>query len=276
MHEPWGISGPQFLAIYGAALALTLAVQLAWPRVGPKAPADVHRPLDVYQVAYLAGGHHRTVDTAIAALLERGLLRVDTKGQLTAVSGAPTGPVEQAVYEAVRSRPRTAATLRTAEAVSAPVRSIGNDLRQRGLVAVASARFATGVVLVYVAVLLVGLARWANGSALHRPTGGLTVLLAVTAILLVLAVTSRKRPKVQLTKAGRAIVAAVRTDPAARRAQSGALLAGAASLVALGGFALYPDHATSLALKSGAGSSSGGGSSCGGSGGCGGGGGCGG
>ncbi|WP_134731796.1 TIGR04222 domain-containing membrane protein [Amycolatopsis nivea] len=271
MHEPWGISGPQFLAVYGSALALTLAVQLVWPLLR-QAPADVHRPLDVYQLACLVGGPHRTVDTAIAALLERGLLRVDRRGQLTAVSGAPTEPVEQAVCEAVRKRPHTASMLRTAEAV----RSIGNDLRTRGLVTVASASFATGVVLVYVALFAVGLARSVNGSGLHRPTAGLNVLLAITAILAVLAVAGRRRPKVRPTKAGRALVVAVRTDPVTQRAQSGALLFGAASLVALGGFAQYPDHATSLALTSGAGTSSGGGSSCGGGSGCGGGGGCGG
>lgn len=275
MHEPWGISGPQFLAVYGSALALTLAVQLVWPLLR-QAPADVHRPLDVYQLACLVGGHHRTVDTAIAAMLERGLLRVDSRGQLTAVSGAPTEPVEQAVYEAVRKRPHTASTLHTAETVSAPVRSIGNDLRKRGLVTIASASFATGVVLAYASLFIVGLVRSVNGSALHRPTAGLNVLLAITAILAVLAVAGRRRPKVRPTKAGRALVVAVRTDPATRRAQSGALLFGAASLVALGGFAQYPDHATSLALTSGAGTSSSGGSSCGGGSGCGGGGGCGG
>ncbi|WP_409465804.1 hypothetical protein [Amycolatopsis sp. GA6-003] len=150
MHEP--LSGSQFLVIYGTALALTLV----WPP---------HCPLDVYRLAYLAGGHQ-----ASAALT-----------------------------------------------ASAPVRSIGNELRQRGLVAVASARFATGVGLGFV----VGLVSSVNGSALHRPTAGLNVL----------------------------------------RAQSGALLVGAASL---GGFAPYPDHATSLALKSGVETLSGGGGGCGG------------
>lgn len=209
MHEPWGTSGPQFLVIYGSALALTLMV-----------------------------------DTRAGAVSRR--------------STRPCG-----------TGPQTTATLRTLDAVSAPVRSIGNDLCQRGLATVASARFATGVVLVYAALFVVGLVRSVNGFALHRPTAGLNVLLAITAVLSVLAVASRRRPKVHLTKAGRTMVVAVRTDPVAQRAQSGALLIDAASLVALDGLAQYPDHATSLGLKSGAGSSSGGGG-CGGRGGWGG------
>ncbi|MBN1094921.1 TIGR04222 domain-containing membrane protein [Blastococcus sp. TML/C7B] len=42
------------------------------------------RPLDVYDVAVLAGGLPRLVDTAVVALVESGLVRVDPSGEFHA------------------------------------------------------------------------------------------------------------------------------------------------------------------------------------------------
>ncbi|WP_033291698.1 TIGR04222 domain-containing membrane protein [Amycolatopsis jejuensis] len=283
MEQPWGLSGPQFLLIYGPALALVVIVQLAWPPIAravrKQPPADVRSPLDVYQLAYLAGGPHRTVDAAIASLLERGLLRVSTKGQLTAIAaGSPAGWVESAVHEACRGTAQTTAQLRKSGSVAPAVQAIGRDLEGRGLTLPSSMfnRFYTRLVLVYVALFAVGLIRSINGGTLHRPNEFLNGLLIATAMLAMFTLILRGNTKTRPTRAGRGIVAYARTDTKARKAYGGVAFVGAASLVALGGIALYPDHATSAALKSGAGSSSGGdgggdggGSGCGG-GGCGG------
>jgi hypothetical protein len=60
---------------------------------------------DVYDVAELAGGLPRVVDTAVVALLGRGRLKVDGAGRLQAV-GTAVHPVEAAVLELAGPRPR--------------------------------------------------------------------------------------------------------------------------------------------------------------------------
>ena len=68
---------------------------------------------DTYDLALLAGGPGRAVDTAIVALLGRGLLHVDGGGLLRTAGTAPVHPVEAAVHELVGDGPRrSAATVR--------------------------------------------------------------------------------------------------------------------------------------------------------------------
>ena len=70
---------------------------------GTRSPLLLTR--DVYDVAQLAGGLPRVVDTAVAALLERGRLTVDGSGRLQAV-GTAVHPVEAAVLDLAGPRPR--------------------------------------------------------------------------------------------------------------------------------------------------------------------------
>ncbi|WP_406629455.1 TIGR04222 domain-containing membrane protein [Amycolatopsis sp. WGS_07] len=290
MDEPWGISGPQFLLIYGLALAVVLVVQLSWPSFARSrkrnAPATVEAPLrpDVYQLAYLAGGADRAVDTAIATLLEQELLRVSSKGKLSAIGKRPRNGLERAVHDAAQGGTATVAKMRTATVVQPEVNKIREDLERRGLVTVAGDgldSFRAGVVAVYGVLLVIGIARAVNGAQLDRPIGGLIALLVVAGTLTLIAFSSRKaRQTARPTDAGHAIV--VQAKEEARAAQErpeefaaasrggGVLFAGAAGVVALGGIALYPDDEMSTALLSGGGSSwaggggSSGGSSCGG------------
>jgi hypothetical protein len=56
--------------------------------------------LDLYDVAWLAGGRRRATQTAVAALAERDRVRVaDPTGDLQAVGGGATHPVEAAVLD---------------------------------------------------------------------------------------------------------------------------------------------------------------------------------
>jgi hypothetical protein len=57
-------------------------------------------PLAVYDIAYLAGGPTRTVDTAVVALVLQGRLRVRSPGQLASVDLSRRHPVEAAVLDA--------------------------------------------------------------------------------------------------------------------------------------------------------------------------------
>ena len=57
--------------------------------------------LDVYDIAFLAGGAERVVDTALVALVESGRVRVHAPGELAVVEPARAHPVEAAVMDAV-------------------------------------------------------------------------------------------------------------------------------------------------------------------------------
>ncbi|MET9067351.1 TIGR04222 domain-containing membrane protein [Streptosporangium sandarakinum] len=63
-------------------------------------------PLGHYELAYLAGGPLRTVNTALAVLARGGGVRVSRGGQVSLVTGAPLSPdpVERAVLAALRDR----------------------------------------------------------------------------------------------------------------------------------------------------------------------------
>ena len=94
--------------------------------------------LHVYDVAHLAGGPERVADTAVVALLGRGLLRVDPAGRLQAV-GRPGGwgvrhPAEAAVLDAVGPRPRWSATTVRRQVTADPrVAALGRQLAAEGL-----------------------------------------------------------------------------------------------------------------------------------------------
>lgn len=60
-----------------------------------------HPALDVYDVAFLAAGTDRVVDTAVVALVRSGRLRVHSPGQLATSDPSPHHPVEAAVVHAV-------------------------------------------------------------------------------------------------------------------------------------------------------------------------------
>src|SRR3712207_7998499 len=69
-----------------------------------------HVPLlrpDLYEVAYLAGGPRRVVETAVVALVENGRLRVDrATGRLHVVDAHRRHPVEAVVLDAGGPRGR--------------------------------------------------------------------------------------------------------------------------------------------------------------------------
>lgn len=62
------------------------------------------RPLDVYDMAVLAGGLPRLVDTAIVAMVESGRVRVEPSGEFHADATSSPHPVEAAVLDAVGTR----------------------------------------------------------------------------------------------------------------------------------------------------------------------------
>ncbi len=293
MDDPWGISGPDFVVFYVTLLVAVLLVRLvvtgiagAWARRPGRAQPGP--PPTVYQLAFLAGGPDRAADAAIAALVERGQLRVNSYKQISKAGTQPVEPLERAVFDVAKLK--TTAVIRAKVRGSAAMRALADGLDQRGLLASANREVRAFGLVLQLAVLVLGVARLVNGIALGRPVG---ILLFLTLLAAVLAVASgaglkagTRRPSAAGHRVlGQARAAASGPMPAGALA-GGVLLGGAVAAVALGGWAMYPDDELSAALMpsagSGGGGSSGGsscsgsscssGSSCGGGGGCGGGG----
>lgn len=298
MH-PWGLSGPEFLWLYviGFAVGFVVAVGVR-RRVRRPRPAEPPAALDVVELGFLGGGPVNAVEVAVARLVGAGIVRVNRSGELSATSGArPTGqPLDDAVLGEL-DRPRMVAALLRRSAVDRVVTGIGESLVRRGLLvspAKAARARLVGPIVLYV-VFAVGIVRWANGMANDLPVGYLTVLLILTAFVLIfMNVRAVASPKARTVSGDRA-VAAVRkkgsdVDPLHRVAVSGprahpdanlsyaltlaapaALTPAAWSYASAGSFSTYvPTLSTSGSSGGGyscGGSSSGGGSSCGGGGG---------
>jgi hypothetical protein len=90
--------------------------------------------LHLYDVAYLAGGPDRVVDTALVALVESGRVRVHAPGELAVVEPGRSNPVEAAVMDAVGTQGhRTADTIRWRLADDERLLELGRSLAAAGL-----------------------------------------------------------------------------------------------------------------------------------------------
>ncbi|MEU4254255.1 TIGR04222 domain-containing membrane protein [Amycolatopsis sp. NPDC026612] len=293
MDDPWGISGPDFVAFYVTLLVAVVVVRLVvggiavvWARRPGRAQPGP--PPTVYEVAFLAGGPDRAADAAIAALVERGRLRVNSYKQISKVGTRPGEPLERAVFDIAKLK--TTAVIRAKVRESAAMRALADRLDERGLLSSANRQARTFGLVLQLAVLVLGVARLVNGIALGRPVGILLFLTLLAAVLTLVAGAGLKTATRKPSAAGHRLLGQARAAasgpvPAGALA-GGVLLGGAVAAVALGGWAMYPDDELSAALMpsagSGGGGSSGGsscsgsscssGSSCGGGGGCGGGG----
>lgn len=90
--------------------------------------------LDVYDIAFLAGGPDRVVDTALVALVAPGRVRVHSPGQLATVDLARRHPVEAAVLDAVGpTGHRSVDTVRWRLVDDDRLIAIGRRLRSAGL-----------------------------------------------------------------------------------------------------------------------------------------------
>jgi uncharacterized protein (TIGR04222 family) len=304
MDDPWGISGPDFVVLYLALLGAVLLIRAVVSGVAASraARADDARPgppPTVHQLAFLAGGPDRAADAAIAALVERGLLRVNSHQQISQAGAPPAEPLERAVFDAAQLK--TTSAIRAQVRGSAAVRALERELDRRGLLASATGKRLARRFGLFLqsGVLALGVLRLVNGIERGRPVGILVVLVLVAAVLTVVAaVRLTKTGARQPSAAGQRVLGQARSAasgpvPAGAPA-GGVLLGGAAAAVALGGWAMYPDEELGAALtppvtsfgggasggsscsssSCGGGSSCSSGSSCGSS--CGGGGGCGG
>src|SRR3954452_4156283 len=93
----------------------------------------LHR-YDLYDIAYLAGGHVRVADTAVVTLVERGQVRVAPDGQLSALRLGRRHPVEAAALDAIGTRGwRSVASVRWRFEEDPRLSGIAERLAQDGL-----------------------------------------------------------------------------------------------------------------------------------------------
>lgn len=295
MDHPWGLSGPQFLAVYMLALLVVIGIVIAvglLTKGDSKELATQSGELTVYEVAYLFGGMARVADTVVAGLVNIGSLRVTRSGALL-----PTRHVGDDAYQTkVLELPNGWSgmkQIRKSFGASGTEEPFETALRARGLL-VSKQQLRVAFLATWLLPLLgmVGVFRMLNGIAHHYPVGLLFLELAATALATFVAFAMFQGPK--LTWSGEGRKKRYRADNQTRLSEAsdqfGTMKAGPATiarstaaamgLVAVGGVKDYPDTELALLLKpethSGgggfAGGGSGGGCGGGGGGGCGGGG----
>lgn len=251
MSQPWGMSGPEFLAVYTAAFA-GAGVATALLRAGLRKrydtdPAAGAGPADVYTLAVVGGGSERVVDTAVQALVEGGRLRAGRDHRISAC-GTPFAdePVQQAVLSCFDSaKGIELSTARNRSAGSEPVRRIGQDAVARGLLLAPGQRgVSTTAVLPLLAVFCVGVARLVNGVRLGRPVGLLVVALLISGV--VAAVVAANTPR--RTLAGDRLLARARQGKAPDPRLFGFYDAAYAPTAAGGGAPLVPAAVLGVAV----------------------------
>jgi uncharacterized protein (TIGR04222 family) len=197
------VDGRTFLLLYGIlfVLALVAAVCLRMilrqPDTGPS-----HVELDPCEVAFLAGGDRRAVETAIVNLIQEGALelRQETKYASGKSSGAGAGPyrlvasgplppeasqLERAMHKAAAEPGET--VRKVASAVLPAAKTIRERLVQQGLFEAGpralAARFLPTIPLL--GLLAVGCTRIAIGADRDRPVGFLVAACILTFLVIV-------------------------------------------------------------------------------------------
>jgi hypothetical protein len=90
--------------------------------------------LDAYEIAFLAGGPDRVVDTAVVALVRAGKVRIHSPGQLATADLVRRHPVEAAVLDAVGpTGHRSVDTVRWRLRDDDRLLDVGRRLRDAGL-----------------------------------------------------------------------------------------------------------------------------------------------
>ena len=75
--NPFDLRGPEFLVFFaGWAAVLMIGLTLLRRRREAEEPSAENLPLDPYEIAYLRGGKTHLLQTALVALVDRGLLKV--------------------------------------------------------------------------------------------------------------------------------------------------------------------------------------------------------
>ena len=136
----WGLSGPEFLWLYGAlGAALAVAVLMARRRALGSAPRGMDQTPDlgIYEIAMLNGGAQLAITTAAVKLHRDAVLRAGSSPRTHYVQGelpAQADRLERAVFDAVSAKAGISTDeLRTELADSEPIGWMTTTLTAAGL-----------------------------------------------------------------------------------------------------------------------------------------------
>lgn len=206
MVDTWGISGPDFLWVYGLALLVTTVVAVAVrARVDSRRDDGVRsvRHLSIPELAFLSGGPGLTTSVSMWTLVRGGVIVVENRLVEAARArwpldlddvGDAVGATELSVHRVpedldevdaalvelvVGSRPARPEAIRIEHERSGAVVRLGTELVARGLMRSPAVvrRMHVAVVATFVPLLLLGMARVASGVAAAKPVDNLLVLL---------------------------------------------------------------------------------------------------
>jgi uncharacterized protein (TIGR04222 family) len=211
MSQPWGLSGPQFLVIYGVGTAVVIVVPfLLRLLIRFVSSADAGRQLDPYEVGYLAGGPARAAQVVITDFVASGAVRADSSGRVTVADRTAFDRQSAFLNEGVDPRQPGGTRGRILEGVSGvttpfpelwmpagvlvhqfqakiarlpAITAIRARLRAEGLL-VSSARAAMVRIVslaLWAALFVTGGLRLAEGAHNHRPIGNLQGLVVLSA-----------------------------------------------------------------------------------------------
>jgi len=197
MSQPWGLSGPQFLVIYGVGIAVVIVVPfLLRLLVRFVSSADGERELDPYEVGYLAGGPTRAAQVVITDLVGSGAVRVDSSGRVTVADRAAFDRQSAFLSEGVNGVATPFPELWMPAGVLVhqfqakiarrpAITAVRARLRAEGLL-VSAARAAMVRIVwlaLWAALFVTGGLRLAEGAHNHRPTGDLQGLVVLSAFV---------------------------------------------------------------------------------------------
>ncbi|MBY0283680.1 MAG: TIGR04222 domain-containing membrane protein [Sphingomonas sp.] len=262
------LTGGPFLTLYGVLLVTAIVAGFAIPRwLRPDGRSA--RLTNPDQIAYLAGGSLRYVDTVLARLLAAGKIAVEgrTQARIVAPPVLAAGP-----ERSVLALPTPSPWPRVMKAVSGHAATVHDKLVDAGLL------FDRGTALQlrfwqtapYLMLIAFGAIKWDIGTERGRPVGFLSALLVITAVFALIrfvTIDRRTRAGIDALAAARDGADRLRRAPTDDEIPMAVALFGTTVLV---GSAWNDYHA--MRAASGSGDSGSGGSADGGGGGCGGGG----
>jgi uncharacterized protein (TIGR04222 family) len=181
----WGISGPEFLWLYGAlCVAATIWVVL-WRRAagGPVAPG-ADPDLGIHELAMLGDGPQLAITSAATQLMRDGALKRGASDGMLVTAGElaeDADPLERSVFETVARQPGTSVDAMRAEVVKSDVlRTMKAELVDAGLLlSDGAARLLRWRWLIGAALAAFGIARLWAGVDGDDPVGLLFVMVMI-------------------------------------------------------------------------------------------------
>lgn len=266
---PFDLPGEPFLVLYGTLLAMTIVAGFLIPRwLRPDGRSA--RRLDTEQLAYLAGGKSRFIDTVVARLLRQRLLSMEGSKFRPERRDAASNAAERSVLTLFAPTPWSAIERALAPHAEPVEQSLidADLLMDRGT----TLQMRFWQTLPYLMLIGFGLIKFDIGMLRHKPVAILGFLLVVTAVLAVIrwaAVDRRTREGLEAYRDARRTSDRIRRAPTGSETDLAVALFGTAVLAGSEVAAFHSFRRSSSSGSGGGDVSSGGDGGCGG-GGCGG------